>query len=190
MPRSGSRKCLNCHAFFQPHPCSKGRQKFCSMPECQRASKRHSQQQWLGKPENQDYFRGPDNVRRVQLWRQQNPSYSQRRNKRNHSPVTLQDPLTVQPVDIVEEKDLVVTPALQEVLCAQPVVLIGLIAHLTGAALQDELLESSRRLRQLGEDFLYSPTAGDSHHDESLTRSPTMSEGASPVQLGRSPPGA
>ena len=71
--------------------------------------------------------------------------------------VALQDPLIVQLVDIVEENDLVAAPALQEVLCTQPVVLIGLIAHLTGAVLQEELLESSRRLRQLVEDFCIHP---------------------------------
>lgn len=161
MPRSGSRKCLSCHAFFRPHPCSKGRQKFCSMPDCQRASKRCSQQQWLSKPENQGYFCGPDHVRRVQLWRQQNPGYSRGGKKRSHTAVVLQDSLIAQPVDSVEENSSVSASALQEVLTSQPVVLIGLIAHLTGAALQEELLESSRRLRQLGEDFLYSSTQGD-----------------------------
>jgi hypothetical protein len=159
------------------------------MPDCQHASKLHSQQHWLNKPENQDYFRGPDNVRRVQLWRQQNPGYSQRCRKRHHVPAALQDPLINQPVDINEEKNLVSAQALQEVFASQPIVLIGLIAHLTGAALQEDILETSRRLRQLGEDFLYSPIAGDSHHDPSVTRSPMMSEDTTPVQLGRSPPG-
>ncbi len=40
-------------------------------PACRAASKKASQQRWLAKlAENQDYFRGPQHVRRfVQVWR-------------------------------------------------------------------------------------------------------------------------
>ena len=44
-------------------------------PECRKASKTASQKRWLQKPENQDYFCGPENVKRVQLWREDNPGY-------------------------------------------------------------------------------------------------------------------
>ena len=174
MPRSGSVKCLNCHQFFQPHPRSKGRQRFCSHQDCQYASKRHSQQQWLNKPENRDYFSGPENVRRVQMWRLQHPGYSRKQQRKADKPSPLQEGLISQPVDITNEKEIVKAQALQELLSSQPVVLIGLIAHLTGAALQDDILAASRRLRQLGEDFLHPPTSGDSNHESSLTRSPPL----------------
>jgi len=174
MPRSGSVKCLNCHQFFQPHPRSKGRQRFCSHQDCQRASKRHSQQQWLSKPENRDYFSGPENVRRVQLWRLQNPGYSRKQQKRADKPSSLQEDLIAQPFDINKENDALKVQALQELLSSQPFVLIGLIAHLTGASLQEDILTTGRRLQQLGEDFLHPPTSGDSHHESSLTRSPPV----------------
>jgi len=100
MPRSGSVKCLNCQQFFIPHPRSKGRQRFCSHQDCQCASKRHSQQQWLSKPENRDYFKGPEHVRRVQQWRRQHPCYSRKQKRRQDTPSPLQEDLIVQPVDM------------------------------------------------------------------------------------------
>ncbi len=60
------RKCNNCHMFFLPDPRNAGRQRYCSEPECRKASKAASQRKWLAKPENRDYFRGAPNVQRVQ----------------------------------------------------------------------------------------------------------------------------
>jgi hypothetical protein len=39
----------------------------------------YSQKRWLQKPENQDYFRGSQNVQRVQRWRKANPGYWRRK---------------------------------------------------------------------------------------------------------------
>lgn len=39
------------------------------------ASKKASQQRWLGKPENHDYFRGDEHVNRVRAWRAKRPEY-------------------------------------------------------------------------------------------------------------------
>jgi hypothetical protein len=44
--------------------------------------------------------------------------------------------------------------ALQEIISAQPLVLLGLIAHFTDSALQDDIVLSSRRLIELGQDVL------------------------------------
>ena len=71
-------KCLHCKKLFVPDYRNRGRQKFCSSPECQIASKRRSQARWLAKPQNQDYFRGPENVQRVQAWRVEHPGYWKR----------------------------------------------------------------------------------------------------------------
>jgi hypothetical protein len=43
---------------------------------------------------------------------------------------------------------------LQEVLIAQPAVLIGLIAHIVGTPLQDDIARTTDRLRRLGQDIL------------------------------------
>jgi hypothetical protein len=64
------RKCCNCNELFIPDPRNAKRQRYC-----RKASKAASQRRWLQKPENQDYFSGPQNVKRVQLWREANPRY-------------------------------------------------------------------------------------------------------------------
>lgn len=175
MPRSGTRKCLHCHTFFKPHPCSKGRQKYCSNSDCQKARKRVSHQKWLKKPQNQNYFRGSDNVRRVQQWRAKNPGYSRKRNSTVGNASTLHAPLMMQASDNKEKKVDLKPEPLQDVLMAQPFVLIGLIAHLTGSALQDDIVQTSRKLQQLGEDFLNNPNSNKGDYDviSSLTQSRT-----------------
>jgi hypothetical protein len=40
-----------------------------------RRVKRKWQRQWQQKPENQNYFRSPENSQRVKEWRKRNPSY-------------------------------------------------------------------------------------------------------------------
>lgn len=156
MPCSGHRKCLNCHQFFKPDPRSKGRQRFCSEAPCRTASKLHSQQKWLSKPENKNYFSGPQHVDRVQRWRQQHPGYSRRSDKPSGSAPELQDTLITQASDSIEEKNVSTHDPLQDLLSAQPLVLIGLIAHLTGGALQEDIADTVQHLQQFGEDLLHS----------------------------------
>jgi len=69
------RRCKNCDDLFKPDSRNLKRQKFCRKPKCKEASKRYSQQKWLMKPKNIDHFSGPENVIRVQQWRQENPEY-------------------------------------------------------------------------------------------------------------------
>jgi len=172
MPRPGSRKCLHCNAFFTPEPRAKGRQWFCSETLCRKASKRASQKRWLQKPENQEYFRGPGNVQRVQQWRSKKPGYSRKSRSASNTAVPLQDSLVPQAIESKEEISNPEQDPLQDLLIAQPAVLIGLIAHLMGTALQDDILEAGHRLRQLGEDFLHNtqPSPGDQYVKVSLTQ--------------------
>ena len=145
------RKCLNCRQLFRSDPRNVRHQRYCSQAECRGASKAASQRRWCDKAENRDYFRGPDQVARVQQWRVQHPGY------RRKSPLVsraLQDHLSPQVVDKSRESGLLVSAALQEVLSAQPFVLIGLIAHLTDATLQDDIVFQAHRLHQLARDVL------------------------------------
>ena len=48
---------------------------------------------------------------------------------------------------------------LQEVLTAQPAVLIGLIAHMVGTPLQDDIVRTTDRLLRLGQDILATSAA-------------------------------
>jgi len=49
------------------------RHRYCSAPDCRKAAKRASQERWLSRPENANYFKGPANALRSKLWRAANP---------------------------------------------------------------------------------------------------------------------
>jgi len=159
MTHKGKRKCRHCHAFFKPDPRNVRHQRYCSHPQCRRASKAASQRKWLHRPANADYFKGPEQVARVQAWRRAHPGYSRRtRGEPSLTPTPLQDHLIVQVTDNAKETSDLVDPALQDLLSAQPVVLLGLIASLTGSTLQDDIVNTSRKMLRLGQDVLNRPS--------------------------------
>lgn len=155
------RKCLNCGTWFRPDPRNVRHQRYCSEAACRHASKAASQRRWLAKPENRDYFRGAEQVARVQRWRAGHPGYGRRAG--TATAAALQDDCPAQVIEIQEESAGLVGDALQDVLSAQPAVLIGLIAHLTDSPLQEDILRSTRRLLQLGQDIL---NGRDDHADQ------------------------
>ena len=150
------RKCKCCHKLFRPEPRSRHHQRYCSAPSCRAASKAASQARWLAAPENQDYFRGPVNVARVRAWRSRNPGYWR---KQRQTRVALQDLSLAQDVDFTNKTVDFVRPALQEMILAQPAVLIGLIAHIAGTPLQEEIARTTDRLLRLGQDILATSAA-------------------------------
>lgn len=145
-------KCPNCHDLFIPDYRNVKRQKYCSKTECRKASKVASQRQWLQKKENHNYFRDDKNVQRVQEWRKKHPGYWRRKSPGDNN--TLQDSLS----EKEEKKQLLseqlTTSALQDILIGQQAVLIGLIAQFSANALQDDIVKTTRRLQQLGDDIL------------------------------------
>jgi hypothetical protein len=157
-------KCLHCKKFFVPDYRNRGRQKYCSATECQSASKQQSQERWLSKPENRDYFRGPENVKRVQQWREEHPDYSKRQVRK--PPRTLQETCPeVLPEQVAVAQDLipkevpqVSRPALQELCVAQTPLLVGLIAQFTDTPLQEDIVTYTRRLIAKGQDILDQPS--------------------------------
>jgi hypothetical protein len=153
-------KCRHCGKLFVPDARNRNRQKYCSRPDCRKASKAASQKKWLSKSENQDYFRGPQNVERVRQWRRQNPDYWKTK------PKALQDPLTPQPFEMNCNPPEITSGTLQDSLIMQPSVLIGLIANFTGIALQDDMVKTLLNLQQLGQDFINrnsTPNQGGTH---------------------------
>ena len=191
MPRSGTRKCPNCHTFFKPDPRTRGKQKYCSSTDCKKAGKADRQQKWLAQPKNRDYFRGEENVQRVRQWRSENPGYWKNAINAVSNGSALQDGLTTQVADINNKTDDLKLHALQDDLLMQPTVLIGLIAHLTGSQLQDDIVSTTLKLQQLGEDFLHPVHQSKGEKDETnhLTQSRQTAGNPQAVQLGRSPPG-
>jgi hypothetical protein len=104
------RRCLHCRQLFHRHPRTRTQQKYCSAATCRAASKKASQQRWLRKPENQDYFHGAQHVNRVRAWREKSPKY------RRESPLSaglLQEMIIGQSIDGIEES---ATLALQEMI--------------------------------------------------------------------------
>lgn len=145
------KKCRNCRCSFVPDPRNWDRQEYCDQRKCQKASKTAGQKKWLTKPDNKDYFKGPDNVQRVREWRKKNPGYW----KRSKAPVALQDSLIVQPAENIINKCQITNSALQDLLQAQPAVIIGLISNFIGSALQDDIASTLLRMQQSGQDILY-----------------------------------
>ena len=150
------RKCKCCLKLFRPDPRNRRHQCYCSARACRAASKTASQARWLAKPENQSYFRGAVNVARVRAWRSRHPGYW--RKGRRAGPA-LQDISMAQPIGRPIETANPAWSPLQDVLTAQPAVLIGLIAHLVGTPLQDDIVRTTGRLLRLGQDILATSAA-------------------------------
>ena len=155
MKRRRKRKCLHCHTLFHPDPRNLRHQKYCSETPCRKASKAASQRRWLSKEANKNYFRGPENVQRVQAWRQFHPAYW--RSTGSLSGFALQEDSLAQAVESNKKSEVLVSVALQDLLTHQSLVLIGLIAHLSDSPLQDDIAEMGQRLIGLGADILNSP---------------------------------
>ncbi len=141
------KRCLCCKKVFVPDPRARGRQRFCSDATCQGESKRRSQERWCRKTENKAYWRGPDQVRRVQVWRRENSGFSKKRRK-DSAPAPLQG-LTV---PLQEET---APPPLQDVILPQDPLLVGLVSLLTRSTLQDEIAKACRDLIAKGRAILH-----------------------------------
>ena len=153
-------KCLHCKKLFIPDYRNRGRQKYCSSAECQSVSKRGSQARWLGKPENQEYFRGAEHVKRVQQWREAHPGYwkAQARKPPRTLQETCPEQVAVQQELLPAEAPQVPQPALQELCEVKTPLLVGLIAQFTDTALQEDIVAYTRRLIARGQDILDQPS--------------------------------
>jgi hypothetical protein len=190
MARQEDHSCLFCGALFVADPRNARHQKYCSEPNCRKASKAASRRAWLNKTENHDYFRGPDNVARVQSWRAAHPGYWRRPKDQRRAAaeltLALQDVCPAQQIEITEDYQDVLQPALQDLLLDQSAVLIGFIAQFTGSTLQDDIARSARRLVELGHDIL-AGRSSDDHQTRTLSGANPADTGS--IQLGRSPLG-
>ena len=149
------------------------------------------QEKWTSSEKGENYFQGPVNVQRVQAWRKAHPWYWKRNVPKRQN--ALQDDCSAQDPDTQRDTHDLSIGALQDVFSPQPALIVGLIASLTGNALQDDIAESSRRFILLGQDILgtgpgIEPKGG--RDDEKTHYMPeATAAGAATVQLGGSPPG-
>jgi hypothetical protein len=154
MSRSQSRrKCRCCNKFFAPDPRTSDRQRYCSTPACRQASKAASQRRWLSKNGNGDYFRGGEEVRRVQIWRKSHPGYW-RRKKSSSQDIQVVDQQTVNLDQSSCNVPRELPRTLQEDCLAQDPAFVGLISMVTGSTLQEDIALTARQLLLRGRNIL------------------------------------
>ena len=152
MHPAGQRKCPHCEEFFLPDARNRQRQHYCAKPACRRASKAASQRRWLSRPENADYFRGPDNAARVRAWQAAHPGYGKKRRPR--AVVALQDDCRPQVAKSQEVTGADDGALLQDDWQRQSPLVIGLIAHLAGVTLQEDIAAMTGQLIAKGQAVL------------------------------------
>jgi hypothetical protein len=147
------RKCRCCCKFFLPDARTTDRQHYCSKPACRQASKAASQRRWLSKAGNGDYFRGADQVRRVQQWRQGQPGYWKGKIASSQSTQTIGH----QRADPDQSSCNVprgLARTLQDYSLAQDPAFVGLISMVTGSTLQEDIADTARQLLLRGRNIL------------------------------------
>ena len=143
-------RCLHCNELYKPDARNRSRQRYCSQPDCRRASKRASQARWLAKPGNAEYFRGAANTERNRCWREANPGYW----KRSGRSCTQQDACSAEDAEDQEVMGSQAEGTQQDPLLMQLAVFVGLIAKLTDSTQQETIDRSVRRLHALGNEVL------------------------------------
>jgi hypothetical protein len=145
MKKKGVLKCKHCRQLFLPDYRNRGRQEYCNKPGCREVHKKESQRRWLAKPENRNYFKGPENVNRVRQWRKAHPRYWRKGRG------ALQDDCDAQAV-AAESIAPAKLPLQDDCLKTNPLI-IGLISHFSGA-LQDDIDSFVDRLQTKGQMIL------------------------------------
>jgi len=192
--RRRKRKCKNCRELYLPDGRHFRDQKYCTKPTCGHASKLASHRCWYRSEKAADHRDPKENKRRVREWREEHPKYWRRTGKGASG--ALQDTTASQLVDAQPIAPSLDRDALQDMNFLQPALVVGLMAQLTGTALQDTIAETSRRLVLLGQDILgkgpgNSPKGGRRNENRKTSSVSRTHTSRSPsVQLGRPPAGA
>ena len=179
-------KCLHCKEPFLPNYRSGERQGYCLKPECRKVRRQQSQQAWLAKPENQNYFRDAKNADRVREWQQAHPGYW--KNTTRYRRRTLQDGCSEQLSENQQAASDSPQRTLQDLCSLQTPLFVGLISMLAGSTLQDDIATTTRRLVAKGHDILGMVPGMNcerSLHEKTCPQSGAAPESAAPVQLDR-----
>ena len=155
--KTRQRRCKNCQELYKPDSRHLKRQKFCNKPECKAVSKKHSQQKWLNKPKNRDYFSGSEHVTRVRQWRHDNPDYWKPKKSIKKPPLVedaLQEMKTGKTIaDKGSSIDLIQIP-LQDLISAKTLVFVGVDTLLNKNALQEIIDTTDQESVKLTPDIL------------------------------------
>ena len=147
------RKCRCCKSFFRPDHRNGHHQQYCSAPACRHASKQASQRRWRQTKSGRDYFRGAQEVRRVQEWRRAHPGYWRRQKSQSG---TGQDPdnKAVNPEQTSCNVPGSALRTLQDIYLTQHPAFVGLISMVTGSTLQEDIATTARLLLIRGQNIL------------------------------------
>ena len=151
--RPNRRKCRYCRDFFFPDCRNAHHQHYCDTPACHQASKLASQRRWSHKPANRDYFRGPDNAKRVRDWRKAHPGYWKRKTPPSDS-VQVTALHEVNPVQSSCNVPASPLGTLQDFCLAKEPGFIGLLSMITGRTLQEDIAPIARRVVEQGQQIL------------------------------------
>jgi hypothetical protein len=154
-PSQGQRKCRHCHHSYLPDYRNRYHQRYCSLRECQQASKRASQRQWLKREANRNYFSGPEHVSRVQKWRGINPHYwktcSPRRLCRGRAETNAH---VAAPDQIVVPGGALAGGTLQDFCRVRTPLLLRLVSQLERGTLQEDIARCASSLVSVGQCIL------------------------------------
>ena len=170
-----------------------GDQKYCSKPDCRHASKQASHRRWYRSDKGTDHRDPDENKRRMREWRESHPKYWRRTGK--GAAGALQETKMSEATDSKDVTASLNDDALQDVNFLQPAMVVGLIASLTGSALQDSIAETSRRFVLLGQDILGEGPGSNPRGDRRDANNKTSSVSraltacATSIQLDRPPAG-
>jgi hypothetical protein len=147
------RKCRHCGKCFSPDCRNRRHQYYCSKLDCRRSSKAASQRRWLHQVPNRDYFRGPEQTRRVQQWRKANPGYWKK-----ERPITQKGQIAVSQT-IKPQKTSCNAPgslrsALQDFCLVQDPAFVGLLSMVTGCTRQEDIATTIGELLLRGQIIL------------------------------------
>ena len=192
MPKRDRCECLHCKELFVPNRRNWWHQKFCTKPECRKASKVESQRRWLSKPGNQDQFCGFANVERVRQWRAKTPGYWKRRAKTSGTLQEVVPAQVPQPKEVAEKTSF---PPLQDFVASQDPLVVGLISHLIDSPLQENVEPAILRLLQKGRSILDMRSGVKPKENTYADKEASPVRGTAPkspgtVQLGGPAPGA
>ena len=147
------RKCRHCGKCFSPDYRNRRHQYHCSKLDCRRSSKAASQRRWLRQAPNQDYFRGPEQTRRVQQWRKANPGYWKKK-----LPVAQSGQIalsrTIRPQKTSCNAPSSLPSVLQDFCLVQDPAFVGLLSMVTGGTRQEDIATTIGELLLRGQIIL------------------------------------
>jgi hypothetical protein len=150
---SNRSKCRHCGKTFSPDYRNRYHQVYCSSPDCRQASKAVSHQRWLRQAQNRDYFRGPEQTRRVQSWRKSNPGYWKKKSTYSQRcrPAESELPHSAQTSCNAAVR---IEGPLQDVCLEQNPLFIGLVSVVAGSTLQEDIVATLNDVLNQGRKIL------------------------------------